>query len=246
MTSTVRKCVRLAVWIACACVMSLSPAAAHTVWLVKAPDGPQVPSGQLYQMLFGGHEGKLEGYPAHKLKTVRAMSKGGEDLPVWQLRRDNDVRLWVEGEHSVILVHFDNGIYTRTADGDSVNLPMSAVEEPVSGVSAVKYHKTIAAWSALAAKAQGQPFEVVPLSALQPKAGQPMQVRVLIDGAPAAGLGIGTGETNFQSTTNEDGIGTFTPVKGFNALWAGKRSLVKGNPDYTELSIEYRLGFYAD
>lgn len=213
----------------------------HTAWLVPVENG-QADTAQ-YQVYFGGHEGKLEGYPAEKVKTIKAIDADGTSLKVWRTFENDDMQVRVDGSPALLLMHFDNGIYTRTVEGESVNIPMSQVEEALSAVKAVKYHKNIVKWTDMVTSAQGQPFEVVPMSATAPKAGDPMQVKVLIDGKPAEGIEIGTGENTSETKTDENGVAQYVPVEGYNKIWAGKRMEVTDNPDYTEFSTEYLLTF---
>jgi nickel transport protein len=221
-----------------------SSAFSHTAWLVPVESG--LKDSTQYQVNFGGHAGKLESYPAEKVKTIEAIGSNSDSLTVWRTMNDDHMQVRVDGKPAMLLMHFDNGIYTRTADGESVNMPMSQVKDPLSGVNAIKYHKTVSTWSTVVTTAQGQPFEVVPMSASAPKAGQLMNVKVLIDGKPAEGIEIGTGENTAESKTDAQGIVEFMPTKGFNKLWAGKRTEIANNPDYTELSIEYLLTFNAE
>lgn len=222
-------------------LVSALPAAAHTAWFEKVEGQKDV-----YEVFFGGHEGKLEDYPAEKVKTVTAYDADGKTVAVERMMEGDKVRIQIALPVSLITMHFDNGIYTRTTDGDSVNKPMTDVEGALTGVDAKKYHKTIANWSEMVTKPVGQPFEVVPLSGTAPRAGEPMKVRILIDGKPASGIGIGVGEDTEDGKTDADGVAVFTPKAGFNKLWAGKRTPVENNPRYTELSIEYLLTFEAE
>jgi len=110
--------------------------------------------------------------------------------------------------------------------------------------NALKYHKTIVQWSPVVTLELGQRFEVVPLRDSQPRAGEPMRVKVLLDGKALPGVKLGQGEAGDAGETNAEGIATFVPQPGFNRLWAGKRFAVD-EPGYTELSYEYLLGFEA-
>lgn len=219
-------------------------ALSHTAWLVPVEN--EIAGMTQYQVYFGGHEGKLESYPADKVKTIQAMDAEGNELTVWRTYQDDDMQVSVEGMPTLLLMHFVNGIYTTTGDGESVNIPMSQVEDPLSAVNAIKYHKHIANWSDIVTTAQGQPFEVVPLSAEKPKAGDPMQVKVLIDGVPVEGIEIGTGENTSETKTDQNGVATYVPFEGYNKVWAGQRTDVTDNPDYTEMSIEYLFTFDAE
>lgn len=215
------------------------PALSHTVWLL--PD-----SGKgSWHVLFGGHAGKQDAYPPAKLKTVTALAANGKPLKVTRAIRPDGVHLTIAGAPSLILAYYDNGIHTKRSDGPTVEKPMNLVPTGISATRAIKYHKTIAAWTPNVTRATGQPFEVVPLVATQPMAGKPMQVRVLIGGRPAAGISISRNEEGRDATTNAQGIASFVPQAGYNKLWSGKRSAVKGNPAFTEDSVEYSLGFFA-
>jgi nickel transport protein len=215
---------------------------AHTVWLEAVPQ-----SQGDYQVLFGGHAGKLEPYRPEKIKQVEAVDRQGKKLSLKQAVTADGVHLHVDGTPALISMHFDNGIHTRPATGPSVEKPMNEVPGATRATYAVKYHKTVIDWAPLVTKTLGQPFEVVPLSAQQPVADQPFRVRVLRDGKPAGGVKLGHGEegTAADPVTDAEGVAAFVPKKGFNRLWAGKRLAVTGNPKYTELSYEYSFGFEA-
>lgn len=215
---------------------------AHTVWLEPVAQSP----GD-FQVLFGGHAGKLETYQPAKLKTIDAVDKNGKSLAVSRNVTADGVRLHVDGSPAMIAMHFDNGIHTRPPTGATVEKPMNEVPGATRATYAVKYHKTVTDWSPLVTKVIGQPFEVVPLSAQQPVADQPFRIRVLQDGKPVAGVKLGRGEegTAADPVTDAEGVAAFMPKSGFNRLWAGKRIAVSGNPKYTELSYEYSFGFDA-
>ncbi len=216
------------------------PALAHTAWFEQAEGERGV-----YEVYFGGHEGKLETYDAAKVKSVTAYGRRGNELRIDQTVEADKVRIKVKKPAMMITMHFDNGIFSRLPDGTSVNEPMTAVPAAESAVNAVKYHKSIVEWRRGVTQPVGQPFEVVPLSDEEPHAGQPFKVRVLIDGEPASGITIGEGEDTGLTETDADGVASFTPREGFNKLWAGKRTPVTGNPAYTEHSVEYLLTFEA-
>lgn len=221
--------------------MASSAAVAHTVWLTPEPG-----SDNTFRVMFGGHAGALEPYDAAKLKQVTALDAHGRTLPVQQSGGDSQVRLEVEGKPVMVAVHFDNGIHTRRSNGPGVEKPMNEVDGAISASSAVKYHKTIVDWgSEIITRPIGQPFEVIPLSAEAPRAGQSMRIQVRIDGRPAAGVGIGRGEETNDGVTDANGEATFVPAEGFNRIWAGRRIPIENNPAYTELSYEYSFGFDA-
>jgi nickel transport protein len=215
---------------------------AHTVWIEPVGESP----GE-YRVLFGGHAGKLEKYDAQKLKSVTATDAAGRELVVTRSVTPEGVRLRVQGTPAMVLIHFDNGIHTRSASGPSVEKPMNEVPGATRATYAVKYHKTLFEWTPHTTRPAGQPFEVVPLDRMPPVAGKPLRVQVLQDGKPVPGVRLGRGEegTATDPVTDAEGIAAFVPDAGFNRLWAGKRIPVSGNPRYTELSYEYLFAFDA-
>jgi nickel transport protein len=232
---------RLACSLALAALALASTASAHTAWLEPAPGKPGA-----WRLLFGGHQGRLMPAVPAKLRSVTAVDAGGRELKVSRAGHGSDMLITVGGQPSMILLHYDNGVHTRTAArGPSVERPMNEVRGAVSATNAQKYHKTIVTWSPAVARPAGQPFEVVPLSAAAPRAGQPMRVQVRLQGQPAAGVNIGKGEDSLEAVTDANGVASFTPTAGFNKLWAGRRINVRGEPHFTQLSYEYLLGFEA-
>jgi nickel transport protein len=234
-----RSCLYLAAAVAC----FASSALAHTVWLEPL----DARAGE-YRVVFGGHAGKIESYKPEKLKTVEAVDAQGKKLAVTQTVAADGVHVHVDGPAAMITMHFENGIFTNTGTGPTIEKPMNEVPNAKSANYTVKYNKTIVAWSPLVTKAVNQPFEVVPLDATKPVSGKPMRVLVLQDGKPAPGIKLGRGEEGKvdDPVTGADGIAAFVPVKGANKLWAGKRMAVENNPKYTASSYEYVLGFNAD
>ena len=229
-----------AILIATAALAVGSSAAAHTAWLVKdAQPG-------VYRLQFGGHEGKLEPANLAKLKDLSAMDSRGRPLRVSRVAQGTELHISVTGQPALIALHYDNGIYSRTsADSPSIEKPMNQVPGAVSATSAVKFGKMIVRWTPIVTQPIRQPFEVIPIDAAQPRAGQPMRVQVRINGVPAAGIKLGRGEDTADAITDANGMGSFVPTAGPNKLWAGKRIPTTGNPLFTELSYEYILSFDA-
>jgi len=217
-----------------------SAALAHTAWLEAVPG-----KAGTYRVFFGGHAGKLETLDPAKAKTIDAMDAKGRTLKVTRTVDRDGLLLRVNGSPALITMHYDNGIHTKTATGPSIPKPMKEVPGAVSATNAVKYHKTVVTWVPIVTRPVGQPFEVVPMDATQPRVGQLMRILVRMDGKPAAGIKVGRGEDNAEAVTDANGVTTFTPKAGFNKVWAGKRIETTTEPHYTQLSYEYLLGFNA-
>lgn len=214
------------------------PALAHTVWVMPTGD-----SG--FTVHFGGHAGVEEPFVSANFKNVKAVDASGAPLRVTRSKQGTRTHLSINGKPAMLTAHYDNGIHTNRSNGPSVAKPMNQVANAISAVKAVKWHKTITQWSPQVLRPVGQPFEVVPLSAEQPVAGRPMQVKVLINGVAAPNIAIARNEEGRDAVTDARGIASFTPVAGYNKLWSGRRTEVSGNPRYTQESIEYSFGFYA-
>lgn len=217
-----------------------SAAAAHTVWLE-----PDAEPGA-YRVHFGGHQGKLLTYPPERLKSVDAYDARGNRIAVARIDAADGVRLKPAATPALIALHYDNGVWTRTPEGRSVNQPMDRVPGATSAVSTVKYHKTILQWSEMVARPLGQPFEITPLSAQAPRAGVPLRLRVSVDGKPVAGASVARGEGGETVKTDAEGIASFVPVRGFNKVWSAQRRKVPDEPRFSDVSYEYLLGFDAE
>lgn len=218
----------------------LSPlVSAHTVWLESTD------SANGYAVRFGGHAGVLEDFPPAKLEQVSAIDAAGEPVAVAREDLAAGVRLQTAEPASVLTLYFNNGIWSRLPDGRSENLPMDQVEGAESAVNAVKYHKYIARWDAQATQPQGQAFELLPLDAEAPAAGQPVRLKVLIDGQPAQGIALAFGEEGDDAVSDAEGVAVLIARSGVNRIWSGQRLAVADNPAYTQLSTEYSLVFHA-
>lgn len=217
-----------------------STVSAHTAWLE-----PEAGQSDVYRLHFGGHAGVEEAYDAKKLISVSAYDSEGHSINVKKDETADGILLKVEESPSFFTLHFHNGIHSRDMQGRSFEMPMSELPNAREATNTPKYHKFIVEWNEASIKEQGQEFEVVPLDAEQPRAGQPMRVKVLMNGEPVEGIALGQGEEGNEGLTNAEGIATFTPQSGLNHMWAGKRFQVTDNKDYTELSYEYLFGFYA-
>lgn len=215
-------------------------AMAHTLWLQ-----PGVQPGH-YRLLFGGHQGRLEPFQPAKLTALQGW--GVDARPVAVERRQGADGWQVTAPAAAVLTAaYDNGYWSRLDDGRSIEKPADQVTGAVEQIHALKFHKLIARWDTPAAtRVYGQPYELVPLAATRPVAGQPMHIRVLIDGRPAAGIALAEGEEGATARTGIDGVAVWTPHRGINRIWSGRRTVTNpGQPVPHQESIEYSLVFVA-
>lgn len=215
-------------------------AAAHTVWLTDDPA-----HAGWHVLRFGGHAGKLEPLEPAKLGAVLAYDPQGRTVPLERQDEAGEVRLRLPEAVTLVSVAYDNGIWSTGTDGRSVNRPMNEVPGATRGVWARKYHKYIAHWNAGVTRVLGQAFELVPLDAHQPSAGEHLRLKVLVDGQPAEGIRFGHGEAGELATSDADGIASVPVHAGANTVWAGRRTPITDDARATELSLEYILGFDA-
>lgn len=220
-----------------AALIAAAPLAhAHNVWLEPDAHGA-------YVVQFGGHEGKLESFPADKLKSVQAYDLRGRKIDVSVQAVPGGAKVTPERQAALLAAHFDNGYFSKAGDGPMVNKPMNDHPGATSGVHAVKFHKTFIQWGVISKKEFGQTFEIVAATHLTPNEGEPVQFRVLLDGKPRAGVRVSLGEKGEPVMSDADGLVTVKPKAGMNQLLAVLRMPVSGDPKTTSLSYEYLLAF---
>lgn len=222
--------------VAAALALGLGSAQAHNVWLVPDAQGA-------YLVQFGGHEGKLEDVQVDKLKAVTAYDRRGRKIDVTTKAAANGVRVKPAREPAMLAAEFDNGFFSKTDSSPMVDKPMDQNPGATSGVHALKFHKTVLQWGVIARKELGQAFEIVGTQSKDPEAGKPMQVKVLKDSKPIAGVRLSIGEDGTPVTSGADGTAMVTPVEGRNQLLAIIRMPVQGDPKTTQLSYEYLFAF---
>jgi len=223
---------------AAACAFTLTTAQAHNVWLEPNAEGA-------YTVQFGGHEGKLESFSLDKLKTVHAYDRRGRDIPVQIQSAPGGAKVIPARQPAMLTAYFENGYFSKTASGPMVNMPMNENPGAVSGVYAVKYHKTIVQWGAVAKREFGQELELIPQQADTPKAGEPLALQVRFKGLPIAGIRVSLGEDQQVVQSDQEGRLVIYPKPGMNQVLAIRRVPVTGDARTTSISHEYLLAFPA-
>ncbi|PJG83096.1 hypothetical protein CVP04_07015 [Caviibacterium pharyngocola] len=206
---------------------------AHNVWLEPAKG-----QADRYTVKFGHEE--TESYPQEKLKAVRLLDKQGALRPA-EIQFEQGEASFNAADTSLVFIRFDNGVWSKLPSGKYVEKTKQEAPEAVLSLNPVKLGKAILTWDEQAFKAHDMAYELIPQT--EPKAGQPLDILVLANGKPAQGIKLGLGEDHPFNLTDEKGITSFTPVKGYNKVWAEFDEKVADNPDYTERSVEYLLTF---
>ncbi len=223
-----------------AALTAAGAAAAHTATIES--DG----TPKRFAVLFWGHAGRTEPYPADRVTRVTALDARGQAIAVTlDQGADGVVRANAAAVPALVALEFDNGIWSRAEGGKSVNRPMNENPGATRGTHALKHGKTVVVWNDVALRPVGQPLEIVPLAAAVPRAGQPIRVRVLYEGRPLAGAKVAADEDAPATLTDADGVTAFTPRRGRNTVWVNHRVDVAGDARMTQRSHEAVLVFAA-
>lgn len=213
---------------------------AHDAWVDPGPKG--------YAVVFG-HENEHTDFDPAKVKAITALDAQGRPLPVQQQPADKAVRVSAQGQPALWVLHFDNGFWSRApGSAESKNLPRNEVPGATSGSHAVKFGKTVVAWSPVVGRPQNHRLEIVPLATTQPAAGQSLPVQVLWEGRPLAGArlvraGAPKGTPPIEADT--DGKAQVPVVAGLQMLSVARRVDRLDDPRANIDSVAANLVFSA-
>lgn len=217
--------------------VSAISAFAHDAWVE--------PGNGAYSVRYG-HGDKVESYVPEKVKALSAVSAEGATLPVTIEKTGDSVRATVKGQAAIVMLHFDNGVWTKTADG-SKNLPKNEVAGALSATHSVKFGKTIVAWGPQAGKAWGQRLEIVPAAPDAPAAGAVLPVTILWEGKPLAGAKVARADYGKEKPIETDADGKVgVPVIAGRQTVTVSHTLPLGNdPRADNDSVSANLVFEA-
>ncbi|NBH75044.1 DUF4198 domain-containing protein [Rodentibacter pneumotropicus] len=212
-------------------LFGLSMANAHNVWLE-----PTSSQGE-YVMKFGHTE--TGSYPQHKIQSFQVLNSQGKLTALDYKFKDGEA--YIVPKSDIVFITFNNGVWSKLPSGKYVE--KTKREEPSAEFSTnpLKLGKAILKWDEQSFKAHDVAYELIPQA--RAEAGKSLAILVLHNGKPVQGIKVGVGEDAPFNLTNEKGIAEFTPVKGYNKVWAEFEENVQGNPDYDRRSIEYMLTF---
>lgn len=214
-------------------------ARAHDAWVDTKDQGYAV---------FYGHDDHRDTYLPSKVKAV--VARDAQGVPVEVKRQDgkDSVAFTASARPALMTLAFDNGFWTTAGENEpSKNLPKAEVPGATSTLHALKYGKTVFAWSAAVIRPQGQRLELVPLSAEAPKAGGTLPVQVLWEGQPLAGAKIVRAAYSKERpiATDAEGKAQIPVAAGKQMLTVGHKRAVSGNPQVDSESIASNLVFTA-
>jgi uncharacterized GH25 family protein len=229
-------------FILCAAMLTGSTlaASAHAVWLSERFGAVAVIYG------VGPQD---EAYDPGKIREVRALTvAGGPTLATLQPAGDH-ARIAVDPAAAVMVVVFDNGFWSKGADGLYVNRSKREVPGATASSHTLKYNVTYLKPGAAPDRPQGLPLEIVPL--VDPaglKAGADLPVRVLADGKPLAGAALHPDYVNDGNATSAktDAQGRVTlrvRNNGWNVVGVELRVPTPDSPDASVRGMFATLSF---
>jgi len=181
-----------AMLLALALCLSSAPALAHDFWLER----------QAWAFLLRyGHRG-AEALPldAAKMRSLTCRKDKGATENLLRAAQVSPTQLSLTASCPVLSAFLDGGFYSLTPDGEQ-NLPKNKVPDAVKSWRSKQFAKWIDIHSPLAAQAQGDEFEIVPVSDLtKAKTGDKATFRVLLGGKPVSGAVLAIGHKALGET----------------------------------------------
>jgi uncharacterized GH25 family protein len=184
-----------------------------------------------------GHGAGDEAYKPEKIKKAVSHLPSGETRDSKVLHQAKNALVEPAPGAVALTVLFDNGVWTKDADGKSVNKPKSEVPGAQSASHSVKINTTVLKEGA-ALKPTGQGLEIVPLvDPMSLKMGDDLPVQVFSDGKPLSGVPLAVDYVNDghaqSNKTDADGkVVLFVRNDGLNVIGV---SHVKKTPDSAEI-----------
>jgi uncharacterized GH25 family protein len=223
-------------------VLAPSLAGAHGLWIAER-------WGELGVIY--GHGAGDDPYDPAKIISVRAVDGKGRELAIGLDKAERHALLATTGEPAVVLVDLDNGVYSKGADGTSVNKPKREVPGATEANHSIKHALAIVDLHGEMPEVPSQPLQILPLSnPLEAKGGDKLRVRVLLDGEPLAGVKLIPDYTGADipapDATAENGEAVITiPRDGLNVIAASHVVALKDDPDADKRSHTATLSFVA-
>jgi nickel transport protein len=197
---------------------------AHDVWIEN--DG-----GNL--VVVYGHPGKTEAYAPDKVERVSAWGVSGEEAAVSVKREKDRVVIAPGKDAALVAVRFNNGYWTKTAEGFK-NASKRGIGEYTESFHSLRYAKMILDWSDQFKKPLGLEIDLTPLvNPLELKVGDTLPLMVRYKGKPVEGAKIyGAGDEGSKVVTDKDGMAQVTITKaGRQKIGASYRVYPENDPD---------------
>ena len=208
---------------------------AHDFWVEKA--------GTTLKVVYGHGSQRLPYDPA-SIKEVHGFDAQGKEMQVGLEKKKDSALLVPKGDASVITMTVDDGCWVKTIMGLKKGSKRNT-KRAIDSYQALDCAKAILAWGEAAGKPLGLKLEIVPLqNVFEVKAGQKLQVKVLLDGEPLASAEVESLEHTKTAKTDANGIAEVPlSAEGLKVITARHRMPLKDNPDADALKLAASLTF---
>lgn len=213
---------------------------AHGIWVAQRHDDMAV----IY-----GHGSSDEGYDTTKLTSLVAKAADGSEIAIERKVMDDHIVFAPPAKAVVILATFDNGFWSKGADGEWVNKAKDEVPGATEGGQYLKTSVTYTDHVEGAVKPQGLALEIVPsVDPTKLKAGDPLEITLLMNGMPVADAEIiaeyTTDSDNKSVKTGVDGKATIkVRNQGINVVAASVETPLKDQTKADEIGYFTTLTF---
>jgi len=216
-----------------------SAAQAHGIWVAQR-------HGDLAVVY--GHGASDEAYAPQKIKAAVSHLASGEAREAKIVPQPRNVLVEPVQDSTVLTVVLDNGVWTKRADGKSVNKPKRDVPDAQSASHSIKTTTAILSRGG-PLRPTGLALEIVPLvDPMQLKMGDDLPVQVFSEGKPLAGVALNTDYLNdphaMSAKTDGNGKTTlFVRNDGLNVIGVAHVKQTPDNPEVDQVSYFATLSF---
>lgn len=212
----------------------VTAASAHDYWIEIRGDG--------YAAVYGHRDQRLEYDPA-SLKKVTVYNSAGKPLDFKKEVQSKAIIIRPSGNACLILADLESGYWSRTIYGLK-NLPKRKATRPIESFRAYHFSKSIVSSGEAALKPiEGLKLDIIPLKQpLDKKAGDSLQLKVLLEGKPYAGASM-EGDHDKLGTTDKDGLIKVKLKNGRQLFTVERRDPLKNDPDADFISTTTTLTF---
>jgi nickel transport protein len=216
-------------------LFSASALYAHDTYVVKEDGAFKV---------IHGHDGKSEPYKPASIKTLQAYNTSGQEIPVTIKPQGTYVLLNMAQEPALVKIYYNSGAWVKTPEG-SKNISKRLAKDVISSGIWEQYLKQIIQWNDRFAKPLGAKMEIVPLkNPLSLKVGDKLPFQVFYQGKPLAAVMVSDKDHKDLLKTDQNGRGEFViPNRGYNAVWATRKTPTPNHPDADTLYERANINF---
>jgi uncharacterized GH25 family protein len=216
-------------------VLTLSgKAMAHDFWLERQTG--------TFVLRYGHRGGEVLPLDTTKMRSLTCRRDKGRAENLLRSAVASANQLSLAATCSVVSAFLDGGFYSLTPDGEK-NLPKSKVPDAVKAWRSKQFAKWIDIRSPLAAEAQGDELEIVPVTDLRKvKTGDKATFRILLDGKPISGAVLSMGHKALGETDDQGDVRVKIRASDVESVSASIRRPVK-SPDADSEVFEASLTF---